>query len=217
MAALEAPKRPGAGRLMLAGLALPVVVAALVPLFTAWWPGGLRGYFVVLGLYWALYCVPVAIWSGAFARGLSFKLNGAVWVPVVVLAQAVSFVVYGLLNGLAEVPLMALALGALAAAVNAPLEEFAWRGAYLSVAPRNPLVQGLGVWIFGLWHVPLMLASGVVFSEDRLVIILGALMLGMLWGTTTFWSRTIGWPVVGHFITNVVAFAGLIAANAAPF
>ena len=45
--------------------------------------------------------------------------------------------------------LMALALGALAAAVNAPLEEFAWRGAYLSVAPRNPLVQGLGVWIFG--------------------------------------------------------------------
>ncbi len=201
------------GRLMLCGIGLIAAAFAVVPLATALWPGGLAGYCLVLALYWVLFCVPVAYASGAFRLGLSFKLNGAIWVPVVILLQALGYAVYGLTQGLASLPVEALALGALAAFVNAPLEEFAWRGAYLAVARRNPLVQAVGVWIFALWHVPLMLASGVSFGENAVSVVAGTFVLGSLWAIGSYWTGTIGWAVVGHIIVNMVAFPALIAAN----
>ena len=201
------------GRLIFCGVVLIGVACAAVPVFTGWWPGGFAGYVLVLALYWALFCIPVGVLSGAYRLGISWRVRGAVWVPVLILVQALSYAVYGLVQGLASLPVEALALGALAALVNAPLEEFAWRGAYLSVARRNPLVQAVGVWIFTLWHVPLMFASGVDFGENTLVVLMGVFALGSVWAIGSFWTGALGWAIVGHVIVNMVAFPALLAAN----
>ena len=200
-------------RLILTGLGLVAAAFVVVPVLTAWWPGGFHGYVAVLAVYWVVFCIPVAVLSGAFRLGISFKVGRAVWVPVLVLLQALSYALYGLMQGWAGLPWEALALGALAAFVNAPLEEFAWRGAYLATARRNPLVQTVGVWLFALWHVPLMLASGVTFGENAVTLLMGVFVLGSVWGIATYWAGTIGWPIVGHIIVNMVAFPALIAAN----
>ena len=201
------------GRLILAGAGLIAAAFVTVPVLTAIWPGGLAGYLTVLALYWVLFCVPVGLLSGAFARGMSLRVGRAVWVPVVVLVQALSYVAYGLTKGHADVPLELLALGALLAFINAPLEEFAWRGAYLSVARRNPLIQAVGVWLFALWHIPLMLAAGVTFGESAVTVVFGTAVLGTVWAVAAFWTGAVGWPIVGHVIVNMVAMPGLLAAN----
>ncbi|RAI03719.1 hypothetical protein DLJ53_04350 [Acuticoccus sediminis] len=201
------------GRLIACGVALIPAALVAVLVLTGWWPGGLEGYLAVLALYWLFYCIPVGLASGAFRLGISFKVKRAVWAPVLVLVQALSFVAYGLAKGFAEIPLETMAIGALLAFINAPLEEFAWRGAYLSVARRNPLIQAVGVWLFALWHVPMMMATGITFSESAASVVFGTFMFGSVWALAAFWTGGIGWGIVGHVIVNMVAFPALIAGN----
>lgn len=203
--------------LITAGVMLIGAMTVIVPLVTAERPG-LPGYIAVLGVYWLVYCLPV----GFFLLGgesmkdlLSFRLRGAIWVPVVVLAQPVGYALYSLPQELFAVPISTIAAAVAIAAVNGPLEEIAWRGAYLKASGGNVVVQAVGVWIFAFWHAPLLLASGMDFGTFAAAKLLGgSFLLGSLWAFVTWRTGAIGWPIVGHVLTNVIAFSLLIHANA---
>lgn len=203
-------------QLVIAAIALTAVMFAAVPLLTGVWPGGIHGYFAALGLYWVLFCVPVVattIRREDLARLLSLRLRGAVWVPVVLLGQVAVFAVYALFEGFLSLPATAIALGLAFALVNGPLEEFAWRGAYHTASPANAFTQGAGVWLFALWHIPLMLSFGVEFSLNPVLIVGSTLMLGTLWAMATYGTRSIAWPILAHILNNAIALPGLIAHN----
>ena len=200
-------------RLILAAFALTGAMLLIVPLATAWWPGGLTGYFAALTLYWTLFCIPVALATRAASGRRSLSLRGALWVPVVVLGQVALLGIYAAANGFFALPAAAYGLGVVAALVNAPLEELAWRGAYFAVAPLNPLIQAAGVWLFTLWHLPLMLASGVDFGAEPFTIMTAVFTLGCAWAIITWRTRSLAWPILGHTLTNMIAFPALIAAN----
>lgn len=205
-----------ATRLILCGLGLPFAAALAVWGLTAYWPGGILGYFAVLALYWAFYCIPVglAAWREGGARA-TLAVGPHVWVPLLIVLQVAGLAAYFLFEGLAEVPWQWFAVGLVLALINAPLEELAWRGAYVSVAPKNPFVQTVGVWLFALWHVPLVFAAGVTFGASGFAIVAGSFALGSVWALAAFWTRSIGWPVLGHIGANALAFPPLLAANAA--
>jgi len=104
-------------------------------------------------------------------------------------------------------------LGALAALVNAPLEEIARRGAYLAVGRWNVFAQLFGVFLFAMLHVPLMSATGVTFGASAVAIVGSTYGLGFIWALAAYRTGAIGWPVVGHLAVNLVALPSLIAAN----
>lgn len=207
----------GVTGLVVAALVLMAAMAGLVPLLTGVWPGGLTGYFAALALYWVFFCVPVGLavlGREGLARKLTLRVWGAWWLPVLILAQPLGlFLFYALPEGLLGVPTSALLLGLAFALVNAPLEEIAWRGAYLEASRGNVLVQQLGVVLFALWHVPLTLAVGVTFGVGPVALVASSFALGALWAVAAWWTRAIGWPVVGHVLTNAAVFPLLIAGN----
>ncbi|MEM8663506.1 MAG: CPBP family glutamic-type intramembrane protease [Pseudomonadota bacterium] len=203
--------------LIAAGVSLPLVFSLLVPFLTGHAPGGLAGYFTALAIYWAFFCVPVAVMtqgvSGIRAR-LSLKLGGAVWVPIAVLVPAAVYLVYALTQGFAGLPAMAFALGIGAALINAPLEEMAWRGAYLAAGRWNVLVQGIGVWLFAFWHWPLTQAENIVFGASAPQVLASTFILGAIWAAAAFATNSVAWPIIGHLAFNMIALPSLIAANA---
>ena len=106
-----------------------------------------------------------------------------------------------------------MGLALLFGAINGFCEEFFWRGAFLRLGPDDPAFQVLGLALFGLWHVPLYLAQGVVFEGSALGLIGGSLFLGAIWTLIAYKTKRIGLCVIAHCATNSITFIGFMAAN----
>jgi len=192
-----------------------VLMFLIVPLLTSHL-GSIWGSFTVFLIYWFFFCLPLGWFfqrNGAVRRNLSLALGGANWVPWAVAAQITLIAVASWFMLPENVPLIAMILAFTFGTLNGFLEEFFWRGAFLEQGRGNMSFQLLGVGLFTLWHVPLVLAHGVHYEGGPAALIGGALFLGIFW----FWiaNRTdrIGWSVVAHMFTNVIAFVGHITVN----
>ncbi len=203
--------------LVAAALLFTGAMVAAVPWATATLGPG-PGYAAVFIVYWFGFLAPAGVAFGAardLGGALSLKTDGARWVPWAVAVQV------GLVGGAALAlapgvpPLWAIGLGLAAAAVNGFLEEFFWRGAFLAQAGGRDWFLGLGVALFGLWHVPLALAEGVRYEGGPAALIGGALALGAFWMVLARRTGRIGWPVLAHIFTNAATFQGLILMNVA--
>lgn len=192
-----------------------LVMFAMVPWLTrALSPA--HGYLAVFCLYWICFCLPAGWYFQRRERlrdTFSLTVGKDRWIPWAVALQisVVAIASWTLLPD--QVPAIAIALALLFGLVNGTLEEFFWRGAYLSQGRGDARFQLLGVGLFTLWHVPLALAHGVTYQGGSLALIGGALGLGLFWSFIAYRTNHIGWPVVSHALTNAIAFIGLIAAN----
>lgn len=199
--------------LLLAALLLSALMFVLVPLVTeALSP--LAGYVGVLSIYWIGFCVPVSLVYGRGPARVTVSLEtGKAWIPITGLALPVLVLLAA--NPMswlgADPPILALA--AVCALINGPLEEFAWRRSFRANSNGRLAYELLGLGLFTLWHVPLYFSKGVSFDYGAAGLVGGALILGAVWTLMTRLSDSIGWPVVSHTLLNVAAFLPFFATN----
>ena len=196
--------------LVLHALVLIAALLALVPALTQAL-GGRAGYLASLAVYWIGFCLPVIaihVWRQRGPRLFSERLAWRDWwLPVLLALQM------GLIGLFAVVPNTSLLtthgamLAALIGLINAPLEETAWRGGFMTTFADRPR-QGfwLGWVLFTAWHIPLALSHGIGFDGSWLSLVGGAAALGLLWSWIAWRTGSVFWVAIAHVLTNVLTF-----------
>lgn len=200
--------------LVASALGLIGFMAVFVPWATAAW--GFRGYGLAMAIYWFGFCLPLGLVFIGRARWraiVSFRVNGARWVPWAVLGLAALILTVTLTRPLAGVTAQVVALALLAGAINGPLEELYWRGAWLAQFGESAAFYALGWVLFVAWHVPLAMAVGVQYHGGGLALIGGAAGLGVVWALIAWRTRAIGWAMLSHALVNMIVFHELVATN----
>lgn len=188
---------------LLSGLVLGITLL-LGPL--AGWALGLVAYWAVLGgllLAWAdrdwLGEWLTARWPGRLA-GLLLVL------PVVVLgAQTLR------LLGQDPLPAHLLLAAAMAAVLNATLEELFWRGAL--IPDPTPRSAALSLALFTLAHAVWLAPIGLETGGPPGLAVAAALSLGGVWTAARLLTGTVGASVLSHAGVNLFAFAQVLALN----
>jgi membrane protease YdiL (CAAX protease family) len=200
--------------LVLHAALLPGVMFFVVPALTGWQPQ--LGYLLSLGVYWLIFCVPVIAlhaWRRHDGRLFSEKLRWQDWwVPLAVLVQVLAVAIAVFVPNTELLTTHGAMLAAAVALVNAPLEEAAWRGGFLtSFAERRRLGFWLCWVLFTFWHTPLLLARGI--DIDALTLLGGAGVLGLFWGWIAWRTGSVFYTTIGHGLTNAISFWVLFNTN----
>lgn len=198
-------------------LALPAAMLVLVPWLTTQL-GAHLGYLAVLLVYWLGFCLPVVVTHvrnrhepGLFSERLRWR---DWWVPLLLLAQVGMIAAVAFFPNTGLLTSMGLALAALVAVINGPLEETAWRGSFMTrFADRPRLGMWLGWLLFTLWHAPLLLAQGIVFDGGWPALLGGSAVLGLLWSWIAWRTGSVFYVAIAHTLTNVLTFWVLFNAN----
>ncbi|OYX09058.1 MAG: hypothetical protein B7Z15_14600, partial [Rhizobiales bacterium 32-66-8] len=196
--------------LILHALILIAVLLVLVPVLTQAL-GGPTGYLASLALYWLGFCLPVIaihVWRQRGPRLFSEQLAWRDWWLPGLLALQV-----GVVGLVAVVPNTSLLtthgalLAGLIGLINAPLEETAWRGGFMtSFADRPRLGFWLGWVLFTAWHIPLALSHGIDFGGGWPSLVGGAAGLGLLWSWIAWRTGSVFWVSIAHVLTNLLTF-----------
>ena len=203
--------------LVLHALVLIAALLAIVPALTEML-GGPAGYLAVLVIYWLGFCLPVVAlhaWKRHDGRLFSERLAWRDWwVPGLLVLQI------GLIGLLAVMPNTSVLTthGAMLAAaiglINAPLEETAWRGGFMTrFADKPRLGFWLGWVLYTAWHMPLALSHGIVFDGGWLSLVGGAAALGLLWSWIAWRTGSVFWVSIAHVLTNVLTLWVLFDRN----
>ena len=203
--------------LVLHALVLIAALTQLVPALTQAL-GGPRGYLLSLVLYWLGFCLPVIALHVRGRRGpLLFSERLAWrdwWIPGLLLLQVGVVALVAFVPNTAVLTTHAAMLGGLVALINGPLEEVAWRGAFLTrFAERPRLGFALNLVLFTAWHAPLALSHGISFDGGWLYLVGGAAALGLLWSWIAWRTGSVFWVGIAHVLTNFMAFWVLFDAN----
>lgn len=202
--------------LVLHALALIAAMFVLVPKLTG--INGPYGYLLSLAFYWLAFCLPVIalhVWKQRDHRLFSERLAWRDWfVPGLLLLQV------GVIGAVALVPHTAILtshgalLATLVALINAPLEETAWRGGFMTEFRDKPrLGFWLGWMLFTTWHIPLVLSHNLDFDGGWLALVGGAAVLGLLWSWIAWRTGSVFWTSIAHVLTNILTFWVLFNAN----
>lgn len=196
--------------LVLHALALIAAMVVLVPALTTAL-GGPSGYLLVLCLYWLGFCLPVIachVRGGGEPLLLSEQLAWRDWfVPVLLLLQVGVVALIAFVPNTAVLTTHAAMLAGLVAVINGPLEEIAWRGAFLTrFATRPASGFWLGWLLYTGWHLPLLLSHGIVFDGGWAALMGGAAALGLLWSWIAWRTGSVFWTAIAHTLTNAITF-----------
>ncbi|MGI9478683.1 MAG: CPBP family glutamic-type intramembrane protease [Hyphomicrobiaceae bacterium] len=190
-----------------AALLLVVVMALLVAPLTSML-GPLRGYLAVFAIYWIGFCLPVALTFGRGPETVSLTLSSPTrpWVPIVALGLPVAAAFGGGLFSLDTFPYPIVALALLAAAINGPMEELAWRRSFRANSGGRLSFELFGLVLFVLWHVPLLRSAGIAFEGGAVGLIGGAAAVGAIWMLMVRATHSVGWAMVSHALLNAAVF-----------
>jgi uncharacterized protein len=100
------------------------------------------------------------------------------------------------------------------ALVNGVTEEMFWRGAFVTVFPKQigwgfvyPTV------LFTAWHIALLCIPNVKYAGGALGLLGGAAVMGVLWGYAFWRTRDLRSITIAHVVTNIFAFSMLATEN----
>jgi uncharacterized protein len=175
---------------------------------------GLRlGYFVGFCVYWFFWCLSVP-WStlgtdifGVF-RPAPRPFGSSAALGMLALAAPLSLGFgYAFPKAIRRADTVVVVLSAVIAAVNAPLEELLWRGAYLRVFPDDWLLGYVYPSIgFAVWHVaPLSVVPNRAPGGTWAFVAVSGLV-GAMWGWVARTSGSILWTTAAHVLFD---FSGL--------
>jgi CAAX protease family protein len=191
------------GASLLLVLAMALIVGPLTSTL-----GPLWGYLAVFAIYWIGFCLPVSI---IFGRGpetipLTLGRSTVLWVPIVSLGLPIAATVGGGLLLLDKFPYSIMALALVAAAINGPLEELAWRRSFRANSHGRLGFELLGLALFVLWHVPLLQSAGISFDGGAMGLVGGAAALGAVWMFMVRATNSMGWAMLSHGLLNAAVF-----------
>jgi hypothetical protein len=97
-------------------------------------------------------------------------------------------------------------ISALLAVVNGSLEELLWRGVYISIFPENTwlaiVYPALG---FAVWHFAPQTIYSYTGPGGRIILVIGAVMLGLLWGWAAASTGVILYTALAHIVVDFSA------------
>jgi membrane protease YdiL (CAAX protease family) len=194
--------------LVLHALVLIVAMVLVVPELTGAL-GGPRGYLACLAIYWLGFCLPVIFFHVRGRRGprlYSEKLAWRDWwVPGFLLLQVGFVALLALVPNTSILTTHAAMLAALVGIVNAPLEEAAWRGGFMTRFAESPKPGfWLGWMLYTAWHLPLLLSQGLVFAGGWPMLIGGAALLGLFWSWIAWRTGSIFFVSMAHALTGTI-------------
>jgi membrane protease YdiL (CAAX protease family) len=216
---MAAPPEPASagpaldGRLALSALiAIPLLTGLALGLSVAF--GGLTAWVATLLAYWAVLGGSLLAWADRdwllewlFARSPGRLVSILLAVPVIALG-AMTMRLLGQ-NPLAPHLILAVAI---AAVINATLEELFWRGAL--IPEPTPRSAALALALFVLAHVIWLGVLGLDFGGPPVAALAGALVLGGVWTASRLLSGTVGAGLLSHAGFNLFAFTQVLALNA---
>lgn len=196
-------------------LILPVTFAAfyLLPQFL----GKTAGYLSSFALYW-IFCLihGSMLKQGSMAKLYAlpkFTRQNLFWSLLCFIPMFGAFMASFTLafSYLTPILYIILAIGAL---INGFVEEFYWRGAFISRYKQNiQLAYLLPTVLFGLWHISVYMAYGVQYQGGFWPLVGGALFMGALWGYTAYKQQRVLVVTLAHILTNFFAFSNLVVEN----
>lgn len=196
--------------LVLHALVLIAALTFIVPELTGTL-GGPRGFLLSLAVYWIGFCLPVIVFHVRGRRGQLLFSEKLVWrdwwIPGLLLLQVGAVAVAAFVPNTAMLTTHAAMLAGLVALINGPLEEVAWRGAFLTRFAEKPrLGFGLNLALFTAWHAPLALSHGISFDGGWPALVGGAAALGLIWSWIAWRTGSVFWTSLAHVLTNAVTF-----------
>jgi len=202
--------------LIVHALLLIGALAYVVPLLTAW--NSQTGYLAALLLYWLGFCLPVMtfhVWPLRGPRLFSEKLAWRDWfVPGLLLMQVGIVAILVFVPNTPMLTTRGAMLAAAIAMINAPLEETAWRGGFMTVFAGRPQLGFWMAWgLFTAWHGPLLLSHGLVFDGGWPALVGGAAVLGLVWSWLAWRTGSVFWVTIAHGLTNAITFWVLFDRN----
>ena len=191
------------------------------PIFTAVF-GKTMGYVLGFCSYWFLFCIPFSLYSCNGFNGLkelysplsniSATIKMLNYLLAFIPCIAIFFVVFKEFVPNAGFRVLAIAL--LFALINGTFEEMFWRGVFNKVFHNNIYLSYIYPSLFfGIWHIALYLAKGMVYQGGFASLVGGAFFMGLLWGWVAYKTRSIKVVTLAHITANFFAFTGLIYEN----
>ena len=200
---------------------LCISMLLLIPYLTAK-TGKTAGYVTGFCIYWFLFCLPVSAYcSGGFTRlkeiyrqksNITSRMKTIYYFLALIPCIATFFAVFKNIAPIAGFQVLILAL--LFGMINGTLEEMFWRGIF------NKIFNDHMIWaylypslFFGMWHIALYLAKGMVYQGGGGSLVGGSLFMGLLWGLAAYKTKSVKLVTAAHIITNFFSFTGLIYQN----
>lgn len=200
---------------------LCVLMLFLIPFLTSKM-GKTTGYILGFCIYWFIFCIPISLYccNGLselkeiyFTKSNIKKIIRNVWYLTAFMPSiATFFAVFK--NFAAMAGVKALTITLLYALVNGTIEEMIWRGVFNKVFKNNIFLAYIYPTIFfGIWHIALYFAKGVVYQGGFAALVGGSFFMGLLWGWVAYKTKSIKIVTIAHIITNFFAFTGFIFKN----
>lgn len=200
---------------------LCISMLVLVPSLTASM-GKTAGYIAGFCIYWFVCCLPAAVYScGGLSNlreiytqesNISFITRRLHYLLAIIPCIATFFVVFKKVAPLAGLQVLTIAL--VFALINGTFEEMFWRGTFNKAFGNNIILAYIYPTIFfGIWHIALYLAKGMVYQGGFASLVGGSFFMGLLWGWVVYKTKSVRIATAAHIVTNFFAFTGLIFEN----
>ncbi|MHC1685182.1 MAG: CPBP family intramembrane glutamic endopeptidase [Clostridiaceae bacterium] len=184
--------------------------------------GKTAGYIAGFCIYWFIFCLPASLYScNEFGKlreiyiqrsNITTATRNIYYLLAFIPCIATFFVVFKEFAPIVEFQVLAIAL--LFAVINGTFEEMFWRGVFNKVFNNNIFLAYIyPSAFFGIWHIALYLAKGMVYQGGFASLVGGSFFMGVLWGWVAYKTKSIKVITVVHIITNFFAFTGLIYQN----
>jgi membrane protease YdiL (CAAX protease family) len=186
----------------LAVFAGPCVLVSMFPVYQALgtWLGPIWGWYAGFLVYWPIWCIaaPLIFLSRRELLALFRRapVRRTAW--VLLLLPPVMAVVSRLVPGGQS---HSTVLWLCTAIINGGMEEIFWRGLYVKLFPSSFMFAVIwpSFW-FAAWHI----ASGSLSMPGEIwLLVLGAALLGLVYGWIVYTSRSIRWTVVSHILAGI--------------
>lgn len=194
--------------------ALLIVTTSLVFYTAALFLGPNAGYLAGFVFYWLFWClaVPVLILKkkpsalAGWGKPLFVRKNR--WVALLFLSTLVLPVFMYFIPKWTVTPLPVFLLGIPLAVVHGFFEELFWRGLYVNEFPRS-IVWGILIpsAFFTLWH----LAPGFATGGTSPLFLISTVPLGVTYAITAYVTKSARWSIIGHGISGILAYSGLLS------
>lgn len=184
--------------------------------------GKTAGYVTGFCIYWLIFCLPVSVYcSGGFSKlreiyrqksNISATRKTIYYVLALIPCIATFFAVFKNISPIAgfQVLIIALVFGI----INGTLEEMFWRGIFNKIFNDHLILAYLYPSLFfGIWHIALCFANGIVYQGGAPSLVGGSLFMGLLWGIAAYKTKSVKIVTAAHITTNFFAFTGLIYQN----
>lgn len=166
--------------------------------------GSNLGWYAGFAIYWPIFCVATPLFlvgsEEIFKRYHIIKINPKYL--LIYLFPVFMTMIGGLFINTAERDLIGIFAWLGMSVGNGIFEEVLWRGVYPTLFPDNKLFGFAwpALW-FSIWHF----APGSLSQNFQpIVLVSGALMLGLLFGWGAFKTKSLFWASIGH------TFSGLL-------